>query len=135
MKDKLDTAIVIILCLIVALLMWLIFTINVKAEPEYIEPVKIRATCYTWTGNRCSSGIYPYEGVIAGRPEWSGYVAILYDMDMNYIGMFEFRDTGGAQSLKNGTSIDVYRDTLQGCYDWIDTYGDWLYIQVIPAVG
>lgn len=132
---KIDWICAIIVFVSLTAFMWIITAIMVHAEPEYIAPVKIRATCYTWTGNRCATGCYPYEGIVAGRPEWSGYIAVLYDLDMRYIGMFEFRDTGGACSLQNGTSIDVYRDTLADCYDWVDNYGDYLYVQIIPAEG
>ena len=132
---KIDWILAAVVFVSIAVLMLLTTAIVVHAEPEYIAPVKIRATCYTWTGNRCATGCYPYEGIVAGRPEWSGYAAILYDADMKYIGVFEFRDTGGHPTLQNGSSIDVYRDTLADCYDWVDDYGDYLYVQIIPAEG
>lgn len=133
---KIDWICATIVLVSIAVLMLFTTAIAVHAkEPEYIAPVKIRATCYTWTGNRCATGCYPYEGIIAGRQEWSGYAAILYDADMKYIGVFELRDTGGHPTLQNGSSIDVYRDTLAECYEWVDDYGDYLYIQIIPAEG
>ena len=44
-------------------------------------------------------------------------------------------ETEGAQTIRNGTSIDVYRDTLEGCYEWAKMYGDYVYIQVVDAAG
>lgn len=124
--------VIIFASIVVLMLAATVITVNSEEDGG---PVKMRVTCYTATGNPTASGCMPYEGIVAGKREWLGYVAILYDLDMNYIGMYEFRDTGGAESLRNGTSIDVYRDTLEGCYDWIEEYGDYLYVEIIPAVG
>lgn len=101
---------------------------------DYAEPVLIRCTCYTATGNPTASGVMPYEGIVAGKREWLGCVAVLYTSDMEFIGFFEFRDTGGSY-ISSGERIDVYRDTLERCYDWIGQYGDYVYMQIIPAEG
>jgi len=124
----------------------LMFSLPVNADKTDVleKPTLMRVTCYTWTGNPTASGCYPYEGIVAGKREWLGCVAIIYDVDMNYIGTFEFRDTGAGMdtdgdgigdSIRNGTSIDVYRDTLAGCYDWIGEYGDYCYVQIIETEG
>ena len=109
--------------------------IQYEQRDYYVEPVKIRTTCYKWTGNKTASGCYPYEGICASNREHLGDVAVLYTMDMKYIGCFECRDIGGAESLRNGTSIDIYRDTLDRCYEWVHTYGDYTFIQWIEADG
>ena len=115
-----------------------------NANP-YEEPIKIRCTCYTAPkGAITKSGQEVREGIIAGKKEWLGCVAILYDMDMNCIGFFEFLDTGAGidtdgdgkgDSIKNGTSVDVYRDSMEGVRDWVNTYGDYCYMQIVKAVG
>ena len=70
--------------------------------------------------------------------------AIPYDLDMNLIGIYEFKDTGSGMdtdgdgkgdTIKNGKSIDVYRNTLSRCYDWIKEYGDYVYLEIIDAEG
>ena len=48
---------------------------------------------------------------------------------MKLIGHFESLDTGGHEGLKNGTRIDVFRDNLDRAYDWVGTYGDYVYIE------
>lgn len=100
-----------------------------KKKKETINAERIRCTCYIPTGNKTASGVYPYEGIIASNKEHLGQSCILYDENMKIIGYFECKDTGGHPGLKNGTRIDVYRDTLQRCYDWVDTYGDYVYIE------
>lgn len=89
-----------------------------------------RVTCYTWTGNKTASGVYPEEGMVAGKREDIGKICLIYDKDKNYIGAFLIADTGG-QSIRQGKNIDVYRDSLDRCYEWINTYGDYCYIKII----
>ena len=59
-----------------------------------------------------------------------------------FIGFFEFRDTGAGMdtdkdgkgdSIKNGTSIDVWVETLSDAYAWRDKYGDYVYIKLIKG--
>lgn len=128
----------------VVLIATLLMSMNVKAA-DFSTPQKIRCTCYTSTeGAITASGEHVREGIIAGKREWMGKTAILYDMDMNLIGIFEFKDTGAGidtdgdgkgDSIKNGKSIDVYRDTLARCYDWIGQYGDYVYLQILEGEG
>ena len=56
------------------------------------------------------------------------------------IGEFEFRDTGAGidtdgdgkgDTIKRGRSIDIYCDDMQACRNWIKTYGDYVYLQII----
>lgn len=117
-------------------------SVNVKAA-DFSTPQKIRCTCYTSTeGKVTASGEPVREGIVAGKREWMGKTAIIYDLDMNLIGIFEFKDTGAGidtdgdgkgDSIKNGKSIDVYRNTLEGCHEWIRTYGDFVLIQIIEG--
>ncbi len=41
----------------------------------------------------------------------------------------------GVETIQLGTSVDVYRNTLDRCYDWVGEYGDYVYIQIIDAEG
>lgn len=104
-----------------------------KKKKNKIKPssdaYKVRCTCYIPTGNRTASGIYPYEGIIATNREHLGESAMLFTVDGEFIGYFDSMDTGGHEGLKNGTRIDVYRDTLDGAYDWVNTYGDYVLIE------
>lgn len=115
---------------------------NVQAA-DFTQPTRIRCTCYTSTeGSVTASGDKVREGIVAGKRAWMGKVAVLYDMDMNIIGIYEFKDTGAGidtdgdgvgDSIKNGKSIDVYRDTMEGCKEWIKLFGDFVYLQIIEG--
>lgn len=107
-----------------------------EAGAVYVEPVKMRVTCYTaQPGAITASGRPVMEGTCAGKREWLGKVAMVYDSEMRLIGAFEVTDTGGHPRLKNGTSIDIFRDTLDRCWEWIGEYGDYCYVQIIEAEG
>lgn len=94
-----------------------------------------RVTCYTATGNRMANGEYPYEGCVAGKKEDIGKIVAIYSIDCELIGEFEIKDTGG-KLIRSGERIDVYRNTLSGCYDWIHEYGDYLYVVIKePAIN
>lgn len=94
------------------------------------EPKKVRATCYIETGNPTASGVMPEEGMIAGRKEDIGKMAILYDEDMHYIGLFAITDTGG-EPIRQGKVIDVYRDSMDRVLEWHEEYGKYCYMQII----
>lgn len=96
---------------------------------------KVRCTCYIPTGHKTADGTVPYEGVIASNRDNLGDCALLYTLDGEYIGLFECRDIGGNRKLRNGTAIDVFRDTLDRAYDWIGEYGDYVMIIWIECEG
>ena len=121
-----------------------------EVKNPYGEPQKMRCTVYTASeGDITADGSRVREGIVAGKHEWLGCVAVLYECDENgelgdYIGIYEFKDTGAGidtdgdgkwDSIKNGTSIDVYRDSLNRCYEWIEEYGDYVYIQIVRGEG
>lgn len=110
---------------------------KVKAsENPYGNPVKIRCTVYTAPeGSITADGSKVREGIVAGKKDLLGYTAILYDEDMNLIGYFEFKDTGGHKGLKNGTRIDIFRNDLDSCNEWIEKYGDYVYMQIVKGDG
>ena len=95
----------------------------------------IRCTCYTPTGNKTADGTIPYEGICASNKDHLGQVAVVYDMDMNFIGYFEARDLGGNEDLQNGTRIDIYRDTEQGVREWQQTVRDYVIVQWVSGNG
>jgi len=116
--------------------------------PE-VEPQLIRCTVYTAEeGDITADGSKVREGIVAGKREWLGYTCIMYENNDgkigDLIGIYEFKDTGAGidtdgdgkgDSIKKGLSIDVYRDTLDRCYEWIEEYGDYVFIQVVYGVG
>lgn len=103
-------------------------------ESKVPERTKMRCTVYTG-GGITKSGKKVREGYIASNNSNLGRVALLYTEDGEFIGAFECEDTGSAHWLKDGTAIDVYRESKSGCRDWISTYGDYVLVQWIDAEG
>lgn len=128
------------LLVLVMLLLVLLYSLPVEAaEPSDLQ--LMRVTCYTYPpGSITASGCEVREGIVAAKKEWIGALVILYDTDMNFIGYFEALDTGfgidkdgdGVGSIQEGTSLDVFRSSLERCHEWVERYGDYCYVQVIP---
>lgn len=109
---------------------------------DFTEPQLIRTTVYTSYGDdaKTADGSVPREGMCAAREEDIGKTAILYRVDDDgsiggMIGVFEITDCGGHPGLKNGTRVDVYRDSFERCQEWVSDIGDYTYIQILDAVG
>lgn len=102
---------------------------------QELELQKVRCTCYLPTGHCTADGTVPYEGIIASNREHLGDMCMIFDMDGNFIDIMECRDCGGHKKLRNGTAIDVYRDSMERAKEWIATYGDYVQIIWIEAEG
>ncbi len=113
------------------------------AEVNKIDAQIIRCTGYCDYGYT-KSGEYVREGIIAGKKEWLGRTCNLYRVNEDksigeLIGSYEFLDTGygiktktanGVQgSLKLGKSVDVWHPTEESIWDWMEEYGDYVYIE------
>ena len=81
--------------------------------------VKMRCTCYLWTGSRCADGVWPYHGALASNREHLGQGCNLYKKDGTLIGEFVSHDVGGHPDLVNGSAVDIYRDTLEEAWSWL----------------
>lgn len=123
--------------------------IKVKAETDYFtEPQIIRCTCYHNHGIT-KSGQETRPHIAAGKEEWLGCVAMLYQVNEDgsmgdFIGYYEFTDTGAGMdtdgdgygdTIMNGESIDVWQPTEQDCWDWVNTYGDYVYMKIVRGEG
>lgn len=106
---------------------------NSQTIPEGLQVV--RCTCYLPTGNKTADGTIPFEGICASNKEHLGQVAVVYNMDMQFIGYFECRDTGSHEGLVNGTRIDIYRETESGITEWQQTVGDHCIVQWVEGEG
>lgn len=105
---------------------------TVNADPVYVEPVKMRVTCYLPTGNPTASGVMPFVGGCAAKREWMGGVAVLYTMDGEFVAYMDINDTGGHERIRNGSSIDVFMPDMEAAREWIATYGDYMMVQILP---
>lgn len=132
MRDKL-----ILFALALAIAILIFFSINVNAEDTEPKLEKVRCTCYIATGNPTKSGYMPHEGIVASTEEHleNGDIAVLYTLDRQLIGFFECRDTGGDERIKDGTRIDIYRDSIEEAYEWVKTYGDYVLVEWVQAKG
>ena len=113
----------------------LILLDTVFASEDIFGAYKVRCTCYLPTGNKTASGVYPYEGIIAADKSHLGQIAALYTEEGALIGFFECKDTGGHSGLKDGSRIDVYRESRESLNKWVKDYGDYVYIQWIDGIG
>lgn len=123
--------------IIAMIVLLLFFPLTVRADTRQTPDGcnVVRCTCYLPTGNCTADGTIPYEGICASNRDHLGQVAVVYDMDMNFIGYFECRDTGGHEGLKNGTRIDIFRNDMDGVREWQNTVGDYVIVQWVKGEG
>lgn len=112
---------------------------QLSKEARKQNMVKIRCTGYADHGVT-KSGEITRHGVVAGKKEWLGNTCTLYTVDENgnpgeFIGTYEFLDTGYGinGSIINGTSIDVWHSTEEAVWEWVRTYGDYVYMEMSNA--
>lgn len=112
------------------------------------EPTPIRCTCYIDSGTM-ASGQQTRPYVMAGKREWIGCVAALYDINPDgsmgeFIGYFEILDTGSGidtdgdgkgDSIASGQSVDVWMPSMADAKAWIESHGDYVFIKLIRGNG
>ena len=140
----------------VAIIVVMAFAVNsnsYSAQPirdwtYYQNPQPVRCTCYIEHGIT-ASGIQTRNGIIAGRKEWLGMAAVLYEIKEDgtlgdFIGYYEFCDTGAGidtdndgigDTIRTGNSVDVWQPNMESARAWIKEHGDYVYMQIVPAVG
>lgn len=127
--------------------------ITMDNRNPYEEPILIRATCYTSDeGAITYSGQEVRKGIIAGKEDWLGSVALLYSIKIEdgkkvpgeLIGIYEVLDTGAGidtdgdgkgDTLPAGQSIDVFQETEDLADEWIATYGDYVMLKLVNGKG
>ena len=120
----------------------------IRGWTYYKTPQPVRCTCYIEHGIT-ASGIQTRNGIIAGRKEWLGMAAVLYEVKEDgtlgdFIGYYEFCDTGAGidtdgdgngDTIRTGNSVDVWQPNMESAIAWIKEHGDYVYMQIVPAVG
>lgn len=80
--------------------------------------IPMEATAYCYGTTRCD-GEPVRTGVCAGKPEWYGKVAAVYEDAGGYpgefLGYYECLDTGGDERIRNGTVLDIYNPDREWC--------------------
>lgn len=133
-KDRLIRLLLVIL--IMFLIMRIALRVNAQEEPKM---VKYRMTVYCDSGVT-KSGQYTRDGIVAMNNEMLGKSVALYRYNLDgsvgeFIGWYEVLDTGSNAELKAGKRIDVYKESIDLCWDWIAEYGDYVYAIIYDAVG
>jgi hypothetical protein len=57
---------------------------------------------------------------------------IVYDDDLVAVMRLECRDVGGHKMLREGTAIDIYRDSMKRALQLREEYGLYVWIEWIP---
>ena len=81
---------------------------EVETNDTYIE---MQATAYCIDGTT-ATGTHTRRGICAGKREWFGKTAVVYEDDHgeigDLIGIYKVEDTGGAPKIKNGQCLDIW---------------------------
>lgn len=113
----------------------MLIALSIQADANQLEGVtRVRCTCYTIDGIT-ASGQHTRQGIVAGKSEWLGCVAVLYDTNGEFIGFYEVLDTGGTNAIRSGKTIDVWVEDDEAVREWQRKFGDYVYIQIIEAEG
>ena len=151
-KKRIKNALVLVIC---SCMVFGSVHLSAKEADPLEEPVKLRCTCYCDEGVT-ASGKQTRPGIVAAKKEWLGYVACLNAVNEDgsigeFIGYFEILDTGyGAETgvgessiikgkslgtIESGKTIDIYYPTVHQAEEWIDTYGDYVYVLLVDGEG
>lgn len=139
--------------ILIAVMVVAVSTNSYSAQPirdwsYYKMPQPVRCTCYIEHGITASER-KTREGIIAGRKEWLGMAAVLYEIKEDgtlgdFIGYYEFCDTGAGidtdndgngDTIETGNSVDVWQPNMESAIAWVKEHGDYVYMQIVPAVG
>ena len=122
--------------ILIAMIIVSVFCLSVPVMAKEPELKKSWLTCYLPTGNPTASGVMPRRGIMAGKREWLGKTALIYERDGDkvgdLIGIFEILDTGTGKdgAIKEGREVDIFCETES---DIIPTQKIW--IQIVDANG
>lgn len=86
---------------------------------EYTSKKVLKATAYTHTGNKCSTGVYPQPGYIAVDPTEIPYGTEMYivSADGKYVyGYAIAADTGGF--IRGSVDLDLFFNTERECINF-----------------
>jgi len=90
---------------------------STAASNPYGEPYPIEVTAYCDHGIT-KSGIPVRVGICAGREEWIGKTAIIYQSDGQLLGIYEILDTGGDYRIKAGKCLDIFMPDKAQCKEF-----------------
>lgn len=114
-----NTVALIICSIVLAAALAAFMTMTVYADESYDgDMIPMEATAYCYGTTRCD-GQPVRQGICAGKPEWYGKVAAVYEDNGGtpgeFLGYYECLDTGGDERIKNGTVLDIYHPDRDWC--------------------
>lgn len=117
-----NTVALIICSIVLAAALATFMTMTVYADESYDgDMIPMEATAYCYGTTRCD-GQPVRHGICAGKPEWYGKVAAVYEDNGGtpgeFLGYFEILDTGGDERIKNGTVLDIYHPDYDACIEF-----------------
>lgn len=138
----------IIFVIVTAIPVFFISVFGIDASSDILDetPTMIKgyATAYCDHGVT-ASGEETRLGICAAKKEWIGKTIILYQRlpgnDVgDVIGIYEVKDCGGTEGLKNGQVVDIWFPELEQCKEFMNyIYEDGckgkVYFQVLDAKG
>ena len=122
--------------ILIAMIIVSVFCLSVPVHAKEPELKKSWLTCCLPTGNPTASGVMPRRGIMAGKREWLGKTALIYERDGDkvgdLIGIYEILDTGTGKdgAIKEGRAVVIFCERES---DIIPTQKIW--IQIIDADG
>ena len=98
------------------------------------EPFMVECTAYCDDGITKSGKHTVPNCTIAGAEEWLGCMCVMWDEDWNFIGFYEFTDTGYGKDgdISRGETVDIFIPDEDACIEWGRRK---VYIQIIKGVG
>ena len=94
---------------------------------------KMYTTAYCM-GHHTADGSAVFEGGCACSEEHIGDVAIIYNLEGEFLGYYICNDTG-AGGVEQGTVIDVYRTEYDRCVDWMEVTQGKCWVKWIEGDG
>jgi len=116
-------------------------TLTTEADGAELPQAELmRVTCYYCNSGVTASGNAPIANYTCGaRRDLIGSIALVYE-DNNgepgdFIGLYEIQDTGSADRIQTGKSIDIYQTTYADCKAYVKAHGDYQWVYIVKGNG
>lgn len=113
---------------------------DIQTDNPFTEPQLMRVTCYHYNSGVTADGSIPKANYTCGaRRDLIGCMALVWENDSGqpgeFIGMYEIEDTGGADRIQTGRSIDIYQESYADCEAFINAHGDYQFVLYVKGEG
>jgi len=113
---------------------------DIEIDNPFTEPQLMRVTCYHYNSGVTADGSIPKANYTCGaKRDLIGCMALVWENDNGqpgeFIGMYEIEDTGGADRIQTGRSIDIYQESYADCEAFIKAHGDYQFVLYVRGEG